>query len=381
MQIILQITLLFFIFLVMYSYLIYPVLLFLLSRIFRKKVKFDKQYFPSVGVVVPVYNEEKVILKKIENLLSLEYPADKLSIWIGSDNSTDQTNKLVSSFNDSRIHLWIAEKRGGKTEILNNVVPVVDSEIIFLTDANTIHHPDCLLKMVGFYADEKVGAVAGRVDYITKGSKEFAEVAYRSFEVWQKELESQLHSSISAFGGFYTIRKDLFKQIPYNAYSNDDVLIPMNIIRKGKRVIFNSNALSSEDITGSIKSEFSRRIRIGAGNFQVFFWLLDFLSPLKGWPAFCFISHKAIRFFSSIFLSVSYILLVVLSIITPFYIYRLLFGVGSIFLLLACSYMVFRFKIIRPFHYFLVMNVALLLGFFRYMRGIKSAVWARTDRD
>lgn len=381
MLITLQILLLIFIFLVLYSYLIYPVFLFFLSRIFHKKAVFDEQYCPSVGVVVPVYNEEKVIVKKIDNLLSLDYPADKLSVWVGSDCSTDKTDELVSNIKDHRVHVWIAPKRGGKTEILNNVVPRVDAEVVFLTDANTLHHTDCLRKMAGFYADEKVGAVAGRVQYITKGSKEFAEIVYRSFEVWQKEHESRLHSSISAFGGFYTIRKSLFRPIPFNAYSNDDVLIPMNVIRQGRRVIFTRQALSEEDITGSIKSEFSRRIRIGAGNFQVFFWLLDFLNPLKGWPAFCFVSHKAIRFFSSIFLTFSYILLGILSIITPLYVYRLLFGMGSLFIILACTYILIRLKIIRPFYYFLVMNVALLLGFFRYMGGIKSAAWQRTDRE
>ena len=406
---VLQFIFLGFTFLIFYSYFIYPFLLKICVVLFGKKPLFNKDYVPSVAVLVPVYNEEKVVEKKIRNILALDYPAHKLSVWIGSDQSTDQTNSIVSNYPDTRVHLWIAEKRGGKTEVLNHLTPQINSEIILFTDANTMHNPDCLKQMVGYFYDSTVGIVAGRVIHIVNNNvaedkplnirvnknvtedkplnirvqkgEAFAEEMYRSFEVWQKKHESELHSSISAFGGFYSIRKNLFKPIPFNAYSNDDVLIPMNVIRQKKRVIFEEKAISKEDVSGNLKMEFSRRIRIGAGNFQAFFWLLDFLNPFRGWPAFCFLSHKVIRWFSPLFLLGSCLSLLALYILTLNSVYFYILFIALLFVLLSVMHLFIPIKLVRSLFYFFAMNVALLFGFFRYLGGIKSATWSRTERE
>ncbi|HAJ78428.1 MAG TPA: hypothetical protein DCO75_01540 [Fibrobacteres bacterium] len=362
--------------LVVYSYLIYPALLPILSRIFGRSVKKDEFYLPVIAVVVPAYNEEKVIRKKIENILSLDYPSDKCEIWIGSDGSTDSTHKIVESFTDKRIHLWIAPKRGGKTEVLNHMVPGIKTDIVVFTDANTRHHKDCLKKLVRSFADPEVGGVAGLIKHLSN-NLELEEKVYRSFEVNQKIHESELHSSISAFGGFYSVRHSLFKPIPYNAYSNDDVLIPMNVIRRRSRMVFEAEAVSEEDMTEKIAHEFTRRIRIGAGNFQAFFWLPDFFNPFKGWPSFCFISHKATRWFSPFFIIVAFICS---GILHASIMYALFFLSCLAFIIIGLLYPVLHFRLFRPAFYFLSMNTALVLGFLRFCTGIKSAAWSHTER-
>ena len=189
-----------------------------------------------------------------------------------------------------------------------------------------------------------------------------------------------MHSTISAFGGFYALRKKCFKPIPPNSYSNDDVLIPMNIIRQGYRVIYEPQAISEEDFTGNVGSEFSRRVRIGAGNFQAFFWLLDFLNPLKGWPAYCFFSHKVTRWFSPFLL-----LSIIVSCGLLFYfdvhvLYKIMFTTGAILILASLCHKVIPVRLTQHIYYFLVINVALIMGFFRYIGGIRSAAWSRTER-
>ena len=186
-------------------------------------------------------------------------------------------------------------------------------------------------------------------------------------------MEGMLHSTISAFGGFYAIRKSLFKPIPPNSYSNDDVLIPMSVIRQKYRVIYEPMARSAEDITGNIISEFHRRIRIGAGNFQAFSWLIDFLNPFRGWPFFCFLSHKVSRWFSPFFFVTAAVSCLMLSVYGHEAVYRMLFGAGSIFLVTGFLHKVIALRITRHIYYFLMMNVALILGFLRFLRGIKSA--------
>jgi cellulose synthase/poly-beta-1,6-N-acetylglucosamine synthase-like glycosyltransferase len=154
----------------------------------------------------------------------------------------------------------------------------------------------------------------------------------------------------------------------------------MNAIRQGYRVIYEPDAVSEEDFTGNVISEFSRRIRIGAGNYQAFFWLLDFLNPLRGWPAYCFFSHKVTRWFSPFFL-----IGIILSSASLFYldahaIYKAFFTVGAILVLASFFYKVIPISLTRHIFYFLAMNLALIRGFFRYVGGIKSAAWTRTER-
>ena len=367
-------------FIVFYSYTFYPLLLVVFSRKFRRPVLQDDTYKPAIGVLVPVHNEDKVIRKKIENILSIDYPSEKLSIWVGSDCSTDRTEEIVREFKDPRIHLWIAPERGGKTGVLNGLGPLIDAELILFTDANTMHHKSCLNAISRNFADPTIGGVAGHIEHSVLEQEEFGEGLYRMFESKQKRFEGMLHSTISAFGGFYVIRKDMFKPIPANAYSNDDVLIPMSIIRQGYRVIYEPEALSEEDITGNVSKEFSRRIRIGAGNFQAFFWLLHFLNPRFGWPWFCYVSHKVTRWFSPLF-----ILSVVISCSVLFWagenvIYRMIFATGAIFVVTGILFKLIPLRITRHSYYFLAMNLALALGFIRFVMGIKSAVWSRTDR-
>ena len=365
---------------VLYSYTLYPILLLIFVRFFGKPVKQNQSYMPSIGVLVPAHNEEKVILNKIQNILSMHYPSDKLSVWIGSDCSTDATEKIVSEFSDKRVHLWAAPQRGGKTGVLNGLAPLIDAEIILFTDANTMHRPDCLPAIVKNFADPGVGGVAGHIEHVKNGDDEAGEGMYRSFESKQKYMEGMLHSTISAFGGFYAVRKEVFRPIPFNSYSNDDVLIPMNVIRQGYRVVFEPDAVSEEKNTGSLGSEFSRRVRIGAGNFQAFFWLLDFLNPARGWPAFCLISHKFTRWFSPFFLLALFISSSMLFFKSASDLYRILFATGSIILVAGMLHKLIPLRITRHVFYFLAMNVALILGFYRYMRGIKNAVWSRTER-
>lgn len=369
------------VFVLMYSYTLYPLLLIIFTRFFGNPVQQDPHFYPSVGVLVPAHNEERVIKKKIDNILAINYPPEKLSVWVGSDCSTDATEAIVRGCNDKRVHLWVAPTRGGKTGVLNRLAPCIDAEVILFTDANTMHRKDCLSAMVRHFADRRVGGVAGHINHAQSGDDEMGEGMYRTFESRQKFLEGMLHSTISAFGGFYAIRKDAFRPIPDNAYSNDDVLIPMNVIRQGLRIIYEPEAVSEEDTTGNTKSEFSRRIRIGAGNFQAFSWLLDFIVPFRGWPSFCLISHKFTRWFSPLFMLLAAVSCTVLFFKSDLDLYKMLFAAGSIIVVTGLLHKLIPLRISHHVYYFLAMNVALLLGFKKFCRGIKSAAWSRTERS
>jgi len=366
---------------VAYSYLLYPALLTLFAWLFKRPVRCSDDYLPTVGILVPAYNEEKVIARKIENVLSMDYPPDKISVWVGSDCSDDGTDDIVRSITDPRVHFWRAPARGGKTGIINGLVPLMEGEIVLLTDANTMHRTDCLRAMAKHFYDPTVGGVAGHIEHKLSEGSENAETVYRSFESHQKVMEGRLHSTISAFGGSYAIRRSLFKPIPKNAYSNDDVLIPMNIVRQGYRVIYEIDAVSEEDMTDKVSSEFQRRVRIGAGNFQSFLWLVDFFNPLRGWPWFCYISHKVTRWFSPFFILFCFFSCVAVAALSGSPLYKFLLSCGMIFSVSGLLYHQMPIRVNRHIFYFFAMNMALLLGAVRFAEGIRSAVWKRTERS
>ncbi|MCU0609907.1 MAG: glycosyltransferase family 2 protein, partial [Chitinispirillaceae bacterium] len=362
-----------------YSYLLYPVILRVLAWRFGDAPVSDASHIPLVAILVPVHNEEKVIEKKIRNFLAIDYPAEKLSLWIGSDCSTDRTEVIVRSCDDPRVHLWRAPQRSGKSGLLNQLVPLVNADVLVLTDADIMFEPDSIRLLANRFADGQVGGVGGVTLQRQSGNEAAEETAYRRFEIMQKTSEALLHSTISAFGPFYAIRKSLFVPFHPHTYSNDDVMMPMNIIRQGYRMFFEPLAVSYEEALPEVKLEFKRRVRIGAGNYQAFFWLLDFLDPRKGWPWFCYVSHKVSRWFSPLFLITGAAACAVLALHDAGIIYRMVFTTGMVVTAASLMHRLIPLPFTRNFFYFLAMNTALVFGFFRFLGGIRSAVWTRTE--
>jgi cellulose synthase/poly-beta-1,6-N-acetylglucosamine synthase-like glycosyltransferase len=368
---------------IVYSYVGYLVIVGVLARLFGRPWSRSDASLPTVAFVVPVYNEELVIENKLRNILALDYPGDKLTIWVGSDCSTDRTHELVQRSGDARVHLWVAPVRGGKTQVINLLTPTIQgAEVVVLTDANTRHDVGSVRALVRSFADPRVGAVAGQIEHAATGSDASEERMYRGFESRLKEAEALLHSCTSAYGGFYAIRRELFRPIPANAYSNDDVLIPAGIVRQGSRVVFDHEAVSREELAGDPRKEFSRRVRIGAGNFQALGWMLDFVNPLRGWPAFCFASHKLMRWISPLVLLTAFFSGAALYVRgwTPVALYGGVFWIGVVTLALTALATVVPVRPLLGVRYFVAMNVALLFGLARYAGGIHSAAWSPTDR-
>jgi cellulose synthase/poly-beta-1,6-N-acetylglucosamine synthase-like glycosyltransferase len=370
-------------FAVAYSYVLYPVLLRMLARFFGRPSLSAGGHTPSVSVVIPVHNEEMVIAEKLRNIFAVDYPADKLSVWVGSDCSDDRTDAIVKEWGDSgRVHLWRSATRLGKTGVLNHLVPDADAEIVLFTDADIMLDRGSIRALMRHFADPTIGGVGGVTLQRRQGSViPTEETAYRRYEADLKALESNLHSTISVFGSFYTIRKKLFMPFHPRTYSNDDVIMPMNVVRQGYRMRFEPEAVSYEEVMPGMKTEFQRRIRIGAGNFQAFFWLLDFLNPARGWPWFCYVSHKVSRWFSPLFLGLAAVSCGVLALSGGPLLYHLLFASGVLVGAAAILHKVIPLPLSRTVFYFMAMNLAIVLGFFRFLAGIRSAVWSPTKRS
>jgi len=365
---------------------------YLFAKNERRRRDVEDEELPTVSIVVAAYNEEKVIEAKIHNMLALDYPKDKLEIIIGSDGSTDRTNEIVSAYREQEIQLINYTDRGGKTNVLNRTIPRATGDIIVLSDANTMYAKNALQKIIRYFRDSAVGCVCGELRFVSPEGKQDSETAYWKYEVLLKFLESKLGTVLGANGAIYAIRRELFEPIPPDTVI-DDFLIGMNVKKKGYKVYYDAEAVAYEETTSDVKAEFTRRKRIGAGNFHALTKTLSLLNPAKGFVAFAYLSHKVIRW------CVPFLMLLALGTNIPVLIkmahpnsnhmglpllYGGLFSLQLLFYLLALGGHLTRNrtspKLLRLPYYFVSMNIALLFGFFRFITKTQKVAWKRTER-
>ncbi len=373
----------------LHSYFFFPLILQLLS--FKKReprhVYRRVDDLPVVSIVMAAYNEEQVIEEKIKSILSNDYPEDKVEILIGSDASTDQTNEIIRSF--QKLHTNITFKyypdRTGKPTIINQLVENATGEILLLTDANVLFGTSTIFELVKHFNDASIGLVDGNM--INHRNEEegisVQEGSYINREIKIKYLQGQLWGTMMGpFGGCYAIRTSYYTNVP-STFTVDDFYINMQVLRKGALAINELNAKCFEDVSNEMEEEFRRKIRISAGNFQNLSYFARMLfSSVKG-LSFCFWSHKVIRWCGPFLLILLYLCSGLLSEAHNFYEY--VFIVQSVLLLTpVLDYLLkqinIHFRLLRFVTYFYLTNFALLIGFIKYLGGIRTNVWQPTKR-
>lgn len=287
-----------------YIYVGYPVLLYLYVRLRGgRPVAIDEQALPTLTLVVSAFNEAPVIGRKLENALSLDYPADRFSVVVVSDESTDGTDAIVTASGDPRVRLWRQPERQGKTAGLNAVMPSIGSEIVVFSDANAMYDPGALRALARNFADPQVGCVVGEARY-TDDSRSAAgqgETAYWSYEIRLKRLESAAGSMVGGDGAIYAIRRQLWQTLPPAAIN--DFLNPLQIVNAGYRAIYEGDAVCYEEPADDVGREISRRIRIVSRSWSAIFLVPTVLNPFRtGLFAISLFSHKVLRWFSAVWL-------------------------------------------------------------------------------
>lgn len=259
---------------------------------------------PIVSIIVPAYNEEKVIGKKIENALALDYPKDKLEITVTSDASTDETNNIVQAYAGREVKLIAWPERKGKTAMLNSLVPTARGEIIVFTDANAMFRKDAIRMLVRNFADKSVGCVCGEL-YLTNQESHTArgEGFYWWYETFLKRKESETGSVLFTNGAIYAIRKSLFE--PLASGWADDFMLPLSIARRGYRSVQEPEAVGFERTSMLAVDEFRRKIRIITRDSSAYFCSKGMLGrPFRPLLAFQLFSHKLLRWLSPLFLAI-----------------------------------------------------------------------------
>ncbi len=380
--------------LVAYTYVVYPVMVvvgaglaqwwadlrFALARGERRPEPLKGQ--PTVSLVFSAYNEEPVIEGKMRNCSGLDYPPEKLEVLLGCDGCTDRTAELARGAGLPHARVFEYPARSGKPAVLNRLVEQARGEVVVFSDANTMLDARAAARLVRRFADPTVGCVCGDLRVTPSAGGSRSESVYWRFEVLLKLMESRLGLLLGANGGIYAIRRELYSPLPPQGII-DDFVVAMRVRARGLRVVFDPEAFATESAASGVKDEFRRRVRIGAGNFHALGLTASLLSPAAGRVAFSYWSHKVFRWLVPFALPLALLSAVLLS-GERFYAAVAAGGIALVVLALvghALESRRIRWEPVSLPYYLVSMNVALFLGFLRFLSGRQTAVWDRTERQ
>ena len=376
-------------FVIFYTYVFYPLIMRLLAR--GKKFEHDQfdtmGEIPGVTVIVPAYNEELVIEEKLQSTLKNIVDRRYLEVIVGSDNSTDRTNEIVKEWTEK--HDWVKlvefKERTGKVEILNQLVPIAKHNILILSDSNVMFKDNLILKLVRHFKDKSIGLVGA--NFINRGLRKDG-ISEQETQYIQSENKLKFNEGLvfgtmmGAFGGCYAVRKELVPIVPRN-FIVDDFFITLSVIDQGYKAINDLEASCYEDVSNNIWEEYRRKVRIGTGNWQNLWHFKKWM--LQPWSAkwFTFKSHKLLRwigpaFFLLLFVSSCWLVSI------PFYKYAFIIQ-SVVILLIVIDFLLkgigLHVKPLRALSHFVLMNIALVMGFFKFLLGVRTNIWRPTKRN
>jgi len=365
-------------FLLVYIYFGYPILL----RYLPKKPTFKTETLgpkPKVTVLIPAFNEAKVIRGTIENKLSQSYPQDLLEIIVISDESEDGTDDIVKEISeqDLRVKLIRQSPRQGKTSGLNLAMPLASGDIVIFSDANSHYQPNAIEQLVACFSDDSVGYVTGKMVYVNEEGNVIGDgcSAYMKYENHLRALEAQVSSVVGVDGGVDAIRKSLYQ--PMNADQLPDFVLPLKVVTQGKRVIFCEEALLNEESLSNSQSEFRMRVRVSLRAYWAMFDMRHLFNPFKyGLFSLQLTSHKLLRYLAFLPMVLLFISNGLLTGAGVFYVFTFL---GQIIFYGLAAYVSLndgtKNRWFALINYFCLINVAAAMAFIKFLKGEKIVIW------
>jgi len=387
------------IFIVFYTYIGYAAVLWLMVKIKEsikgKRTEYTVGDYPEVTLLVTAYNEKDYVDAKVKNSLELDYPKNKLKlVWV-TDGSDDGTPDLLRKYPEVTVHY--KPERAGKITAMNRGIKLADTSIVVFSDANAMLGSESVMRIVHLFADPSVGCVSGE-KRIFSNKKDMAAGAgegfYWKYESFLKRYDARLYSVVGAAGELFAIRREHFTEVEDDTLL-DDFIISLRIAMKGYTTQYDPLAYACEHSSANVREELKRKIRISAGGFQSMVRLAPLLNLIKyGLLSFQYISHRVLRWTLA---PLSLLLLLIsnfaLSLQTGLFSFTFTegWGMAIIFWLQIFFYTMallgwflenrqIKLKILFIPYYFFIMNYAVFLGFFRYLKKTQNVVWERAKR-
>jgi len=371
-------------FFVLYAYLGYPAVLIILSKFFPKPVHKGKPSIaPIISIIIAVKDEEKRIENRIRNILDQDYPDDKIENIVISDGSTDGTlakvQRLAEEAAAKNIPVMYKEysPSKGKVAALNTGIELASGEIVVFADARQKFNQNTISELVANFSDSAVGGVSGELNFVESENSTIKSQmgAYWRYEKNIRRLESSIGSVIGVTGAVYAMRKNLYRELP-TVTLLDDVLIPMNIVMQGYRVVFDKTAIAVDVVSQDIKQEWKRKIRTLAGNWQLISLRPELFDFRRNKLFFQFFSHKIARLLVPFFL----VVLLAASILLDGIFYRCVeYGQLVAYFIAIASHLFPRLQshsIAKTLYFFCTLNLAAIVGFYIWISGRCSTIWS-----
>lgn len=373
---------------VVYTYVGYGLIIYFLNKLIGRNKNTDNQadnFYPEVTLMVAAYNEERFIESKIVNSLSLDYPADKLNLWIVADGSTDRTVEIAQNF--PTVITFHSPERKGKIHAVNRVMKSVKTPIVIFSDANTVLNKDAIKNIARHFKDEKVGGVAGEkqiVDNTSDNASGSGEGLYWKYESALKKMDSNLTTAIGAAGELFALRTELYHETEPDTLI-EDFVTSMRIVAKGYRFVYEPEAYAIETASATIKDEWKRKVRISAGGIQALVRLPELLNPFRyGLICWQYVSHRVLRWTLAP-LALPVILITNIFLFNQSLFYKVcLLGQLAFYSIALLGHLLRDKKIsLKGFfvpYYFSMMNLSVFAGVLRLIRKQQSVVWEKSER-
>jgi cellulose synthase/poly-beta-1,6-N-acetylglucosamine synthase-like glycosyltransferase len=375
---------------IVHSYLFYPALIkWLAGRKHPEYIQYQPgDDLPEVTVLMSVFNEEKVLERKVDTVMNSNYPSDKIEFIIGSDASDDRTDEILKSLTErySNLKPYFFTERQGKNNVLNKISAQATGNIYILTDAKVIFEPDTMMNLIRYLKDPSIGLVGGNIitTQTFPSGISYQEKKFMNREILMKYREGLIWKAmIGAFGACYAIKSGLFPLIPVHS-SVEDFFVTMKVLQRGKGCITDLGARCFEEVPNESAIEFRRKVRISSGNFQNLALFAGMLWPPYNGIAFAFLSHKVLRWLGPFFILLAFLSNALLTGTNS--LYTVLFMLQGILLFIPFIDFLLRKihlhnVILRFISHFYNMNLALFIGFFKFIKGTQTNVWQPTERN
>lgn len=346
---------------------------------FKKKGHLKKEEVtPKVTFIITAYNEEKRIKEKLENTLALKYPKEHIEILVASDGSTDRTDEIVLSFAKYGVKLIRSSERRGKEFAQKLAIDKAKGKILIFSDTATMLMKNAIKEITKNFSDPSIGCVSSIDKLITQNGSVSGENLYVRYEMALRRLESQINSLVGVSGSFFAVRKELCFNWPYDLASDFNVVL--NTVRARKRAILDESAVGLYKDVIKETEEFNRKVRTILRGITVLFKNLDMLNFFKyGLFSWQLVSHKLLRWLLPFFFIIAFVsnlfLIEQKEFLVTFIIQTLMYvSIGILVLLPKPA------KMKRIAKYFLIINLATIVAWWKFLKGEKITKWKPSRR-
>lgn len=373
------------IFLIFWAMIGYPTSILLIDKILKPNENTkDYTHLPTVTVMVVAHNEELVIKEKLNNIIRLDYPIDRISFLVTSDNSTDMTNEIVEQFISDNpnfdIKLYKAQKRMGKLNAQNEGQKIVETEYLVMTDANSMLESQSIKELMASFSSDDISYVTGRLVYTNAedNNTSHSESTYWNLDVTVRNIESKLQTITAGNGALYAVRNDRY--VHFNPIEGHDYAMPLHYSLKNERALMNSKAVVYEKSGETIEDEFGRKVRMNRRILNQIIPDKRILNIFKyKWFSFFYFGHRTCRYL----LWASHIVLLFssgyLALFNKFFIILFVFQVIFYIIGILAFYVNFNSRIINVIHYYCVTIWAQVIGVYRILTGQVKPFWEKAE--